>query len=88
MDTHTHTHTQVHSCKHMQEKTPAEAKGFHGQLTPTGHSQTCTLQLKRILNKPIKTIATIKAKKTAHAIISFQKMTIKSETRVELNFKK
>ena len=57
-------------------KKPTEVKGFHGQLTPTRHSQRHILESKRI-----KTITTIKVKKTGLTIFSPQK--IKSETRVE-----
>ena len=43
-----HTHTKVHTCIYIQKKPSAEAKCFHRQLTPIGHSQTQILKAKRI----------------------------------------
>ena len=63
MDMNTHAYTKahrIHSCKHTQTKKiliSAEAKGYHRQLTPTGHSQTQILELKGTT-----TFAIIKAK--------------------------
>ena len=50
MDTNTHRERDkeyIHVNIYVK-KAPAEAKGFHGQLTPTGHSQTEILEFKRI----------------------------------------
>ena len=70
---HTWKRTLTHSQKHRKYscKKSAEAKGCQRQLIHTRHSQTHK-------HNPIKTIASIKAKKRPKSIINFLKTILKS----------
>ena len=59
---HVYIHTQIkylYKVHEKRKKSSAEAKDFHGQLTPIGHSQTQILELKKDYI-PIKKIFAIK----------------------------